>query len=553
MSASRTVSPAEERLLDAALQQLFADTSVGAAARTTTRRSPQWLLVAMLLLGLGVTTTLMWQARDGQRDEAQDPSRSGRSDEVRATSAAEIEALPATTTHLMLRLVDPRDLEAVARLTELRSLRLVWKQGTLFGLSMGYHRSWSNPPAELLQPLAKLTKLEELGLMATLTSAPDLLAPLADHPTLHTLRISGDWPQARRRLDLALGRIPKLRTIGFHLVPVDADLLRELAKLPLTSFALEYCRGLDADGWQAICAMRSLQRLSLRDWSWNVKPGRDRDPPGWRPTPGELQHLRELTDLRTLELNHCPVDAEQLAALPDTLTSLHLWGNNLTPADFDGLRRFGNLRELHIDTRKRSNLIGSVFDDDPVPEAEAFGQALATLRLRSLHYSGALVPAVATAIGSQPDLRELTIDSKVLPTEVLRTLLANTQIETLRLRSTSGSIDATHPDLVSALANQTSLLVLEVPVIDLGDGRAATTLAQLPKLESLSLMFSSSTAGRLPTPSSLAPLAQSSTLREVELRIYTLAGAPPLAPQPLQQALGAKIQLHVANWGVVRR
>lgn len=132
-------------------------------------------------------------------------------------------------------------------------------------------------------------------------------------------------------------------------------------------------------------------------------------------------------------------------------------------------------------------------------------------------------------------------------------LLANTQIETLRLRSTSGSIDASHPDLVSALANQTSLLVLEVPVIDLGDGRAATTLAQLPKLESLSLTFSSSTAGRLPTPSSLAPLAQSSTLREVELRIYTLAGAPPLAPQPLQQALGAKIQLHVANWGVVPR
>jgi len=550
MSASRTVSPAEERLLDAALQQLFAGTSVGATARTTARRSPHWLLVAMLLLGLGVTATLMWQARAVQYDEAQDPSRSSSSDEVRATSAAEIEALPATTTHLLLRLVDPRDLAAVARLTELRSLRLVWKQGTLFGLSMGYHRSWSNPPADLLQPLAKLTKLEELGLMATLTSAPDLLAPLADHPTLHTLRISGDWPEARRRLDLALGRIPKLRAIGFHLVPVDADLLRELAKLPLTSFALEYCRGLDADGWQAICAMRSLQRLSLRDWSWNVKPGRDRDPPGWRPTPGELQHLRELTELRTLELNHCSVDAEQLAALPDTLTSLHLWGNNLTPADFDGLRRFGNLRELHIDTRKRSNLIGGIFDDDPLPEAEAFAQALATLRLRSLHYYGALIPAVATAIGAQPELRELTIDTKVLSPEPVAAMLANSQLETLRLRRTLASNKDARASLSPALAKQRSLRTLELPV-DRADDLAP--LAQLPNLRHLTLRFSLPEGSAAIARSMLAPLIRCAELREVELYADALEGAEQPSAKALQDALGASISLRVNPSGVTQR
>ncbi len=554
MSASRTespaaVPPAEERLLDAALQQLFAGTAAGAATRTTMRRSPPWLLVAMLLLGVAVTATMMWQARQVQRDEAQDPSRSGRSDEVRATSAAEIEALPATTTHLLLSLVDPRDLAAVTRLTELRSLRLGWKQGTLFGLSMGYHRSWSNPPAELLQPLAKLTKLEELGLMATLTSA-ELLAPLADHPTLHTLRISGEWPQARRRLDLALGRTPKLRTISFHLVPVDADLLGELAKLPLTSFALEYCRGLDADGWQAICAMRSLQRLSLQDWSWNVQAGRKVDPPGWRPTPADLQRLQQLPDLRTLELPHCGVDAAQLEALPDTLTSLHLFGTRLGADGLDGLRRFGALRELRIDTRKRSSLIASVFDDDPVPEAEAFARALATLRLRSLHYYGALVPAVATAIGAQPDLRELTIDSKVLAPEPLAMLLATARLETLRLRRTLASNRTKHQNLSRTLTGQRSLRTLELCVHRDDD---LESLAQLPSLEHLTLRFSSDAAGQAIDAAKLAPLARCPALREVELELYTIEGQPPLATEPLQNALGPAIRLRVESMGIVQR
>lgn len=551
MSASRTespaaVPPAEERLLDAALQQLFA----GSAANTKKSRSPQWLLAAMLLLGLGVTATLMWQARDGQRDEAQDPQRGEQDNEVLVRSRAELDALPATTTHVRWRLVDPRELPAIERFEGLRALRLVPQEGTLFGLKTGYHRSWTDAPADLLQPLAKLAKLEVLGLPSNLSATADVLAPLAGHRSLHTLELGGGDAPLRSSFVRALAKVASLRSIRLNLVPIDAAALREFAQLPLTSFQLEHCRGLDADGFRALCTMRPLQRLSFMDWSWNVQPGRKVDPPGWRPPPNDLQRLQALSDLRTLELRYCSVDAAQLEALPDTLTSLHLFGTKLGADGLDGLRRFGNLRELKIDTTKRGGTIAGVFDDDPVPEAEAFARALATLRLSSLHYCGALVPAVATAIGSQPDLRELTIDSKVLAAEPLAMLLATAKLETLRLHSRMASDSTYQQDLLPTLAGQRGLRTLDLPV-DHDDDFG--TLAQLQSLEHLTLRFPSSAAGQAIDAAKFAPLARCPSLREVELKIHTIKGQPPLATEPLQKALGAHVRLHVQFWGVEQR
>lgn len=550
MSASRTespaaVPPAEERLLDAALQQLFSGTAAGAAARTTMRRSPPWLLVAMLLLGLGVTATLMWQAREVQRDEAQDPQRGEHGDEVLVRSRAELDALPATTTHVRWFLVDPRELPAIERFEGLRALRLVPLRGTLFGLQTGYHRSWTDAPADLLQPLAKLTKLEVLSVPSSLLATPDSVRPLADHPTLHTVELFGMRREQVALPKLPLAQIPQLRTLVLTILPVDTAFLRDLARLPLTSLELQFCRSLDAEGWATLCTMHSLQRLSFTGWNWNVQPGRNVDP-----TPADLKLLHVLPDLRTLELLHCSVDAAQLEALPDTLTSLHLVGTNLGTSGLDGLRRFGALRELKINTRKPSDLIAGVFDDDPVPEAEAFARALATLRLRSLHYYGALVPAVATAIGSQPDLRELTIDSKVLAPEPLAMLLATARLETLRLRRTLASNRTKHQNLAPALAGQHGLRTLELCVHRDDD---LATLAQLPSLEHVALRFSSDAAGQAIDAAKLAPLARCPALREVELELYTIEGQPPLATEPLQNAVGPAIRLRVKSLGEVQR
>ena len=43
-----------------------------------------------------------------------------------------------------------------------------------------------------------------------------------------------------------MARIPQLRSLHLRFVPLSGDLLHALAKLPLTSLELEFCRGLDA-------------------------------------------------------------------------------------------------------------------------------------------------------------------------------------------------------------------------------------------------------------------------------------------------------------------
>lgn len=546
MSAFRTVSPAEDRLLDAALQQVLAETPMPAS----TPRSPHWLLVAVLLLAVGVTATTMWQARLGTSGEAQEPLRNGLPDEVHARNLDELAALPADTANLRLTLVDPRDLAAISRFEGLRALHLGQERSSLLGISTGYHRCWTTPPEGLFEPLAKLTKLEVLGVPGPLAAANGLLAPLANHPALQTIEVSGDGLAIDERLVRCLATVSRLKAVKLHLVPIDAATLRALAKLPLTSLELKFCRGLDRDGWQALMTMRTLQRLSFQDWSWNVVPEGEQRAPGWRPGPAELERLRELPALRVLELNHCGIETDQLDALPDTLTSLHLFGNSLAPSNLDGLRRFGNLRELTIDTRRRGSLIANVMAPDTEPEAKALAAAIATLRLRSLHYHGALVPELATAIGSNPDLRELTIDSRALDPEVLTQLLGTTQLETLRLRRTFSADAASTSQLVRTLAGQRRLRSLELPVDDLEGLRA---LAALPQLEHLTLAFSTQSADRAIEPAQLAPLTHAGALRDLVLRTYQVAGQPPIATRPLQEALGTTIRLHVQTWGVVPR
>lgn len=546
MSAFRTISPAEDRLLDAALQQVLAETPVPAS----TPRSPHWLLVAVLLLAVGITATTMWQARHAASDEAQEPQRTEPSEEVHARNLDELAALPASTTNLRLTLVDPRGLEAISRFEGLRALHLGQEQSSLLGIPTGYHRYWSTPPADLFEPLAKLTKLETLSVPCPLAATPGVLVPLVDHPALHTIEVSGDGLAIDARLVRALATMSGLRAVKLHLVPIDAAALHAMAKLPLTSLELKFCRGLDRDGWRELLAMRTLRRLSFQNWSWNVLPGEERRPPGWHPGPADLEQLRELPALRTLELNHCEIGAAQLDALPDTLTSLHLFGNNLAPADLDALRRFGSLRELVIDTRRRDGLLASVMAPDPEPEAEALASAIATLRLHSLHYHGALVPTLATALGSNPDLRELTLDSKALDPKTLARMLGTAQLESLRLRQTLVLHGATTSDLVRTLAGQRRLRVLELPVDNL---EGLQDFPELPRLQHLTLAFTSQSAGQSVDPAELSPLTRSATLRDLVLRIYLVDGQPPIATRELQEALGTTIRLHVQTWGVVRR
>ena len=101
MTTHGTRHPADERLLDAALQQVYADTpsaeSDGEASDRVIRRSP-WLQAATFLLGLTVIGVVFWQAREQDSAAtpaplAQDPAPFGIP--AKAEGRAEIEALPA--------------------------------------------------------------------------------------------------------------------------------------------------------------------------------------------------------------------------------------------------------------------------------------------------------------------------------------------------------------------------------------------------------------------------------------------------------------------------
>lgn len=546
MTNESMVHAAEERLLDAALLQVFANERGQAAVR----RTPRWLLAALFLLGVTVTAATMWQARGArteQRDEAQDPGATSIHEEVEGEGRAGIEALPVTTTNLVAKLVDPRDLQVVTRFENLRALRLWPVKTTFLGIRTGYHGSWTKPPADLLKPIAELKHLEVLRLPSDLAVTPELLTPLAGHPTLREIQLVSDDFTLDDGLVAAMAKIPELRSLHLRFVPLSGDLLLALAKLPLTSLELEFCHGLDANGWRAMRSLRSLQRLAIHDWDWNVVVGKGKQAPGWTPTPEDLGHLQELPGLRSLELLHCGVNDAQLAALPDVLTRLHLFGNALTPTGLDGLRRFSQLRDLLVDTRGRSSLLlASMFGPDPLPAAEATASALQTLHLDTLRYIGALTPTVATAIGSQAGLRDLTIECKQPERGTIAVLLASLKLHRLAWQGTLGpDAESAVPehsalrDLLAGVKNQPELRELELRARALVDVAA---LADLPRLERLTLTLTQTHDGM--TPALLAPLRRSTSLQDVFLRDYVANDTEPPTAAALQSALGERIRLH---------
>ncbi len=515
MTMDQVLHPAEERLLDAALAQVLRPVRT----TTTPRSTRRMLAAALVLLGLTIVGATAWLVREPQRDDAQEPEAAPMPAEVPGEGRAGLEALPVTTENVLAKFTDPRELPVVARFERLRALRLWPEKTTILGISTGtYHGAWSKPPADLLAPLAKLTRLEVLGLPHELAVSPELLAPLAGHPSLREIQFVRDGFAIDERLVAALAKVPRLRSLHLSFVPLGDRALLHLAALPLTSLELEWCGGLDAAGWQAIASMRTLQRLAFRDWAWNVKQGE----PAWRPSTEDLRRLAGLPRLRRLELLDCAVDDEQLAALPDTLTTLSLFGTKLTPEGIGGLRRLAALREL--DFVQRGAAIADLFKPDSDEAANAFGEALSSLRLRRLHYRGALTPTVADAIGEQSGIDELSITCKKCSDT---TFLAALPLHRVVWR---GPVTA---DLLEALASRPDLRELELPT-SIPD---ATPLAAAPRLERLTLV------GDGIAPSVLAPLAHSPALREIVLHTTVPRGEPRPSEADLQKAVGDRIRL----------
>lgn len=529
MTNDPALHPAEERLLDAALAQHFA--AAPSMPRVATGSS-RWLAAALVLLGLGVVTSIWAVTSTDSEVAAQQPEPLPLPPEVMATGKTEIERLPLTTENLLARFVDPTELPVITRLPKLRGLRLWAKPGAVRSALL-LHTAWSNPPADLLQPLAKLPHLEVLGLADELALSPGLLAPLAGHPTLHEIQLVRSNFVLDDAMVASLARIPQLRSLDLRFVPLSSSVIRCLAKLPLTSLRFDYCQGLDAEGWQALLTMRNLRRLTFRDWSWNFQAARIVDPPAWRPTIDDLRQLQQLPHLRSLELLGCDIDDEQFAALPDTLTTLRVSGTRLTPEGIVALRRCLALRELMF-SAKTDDRMASLFAPESDDHANAFAAAIEPLRLHTLDYRGALTTDVIAALGAQRNLRKLQVTSKQAAAGE-----AGAMIRRLELRQLVWHA-ALSTEVINAVAVQPELRELELHADAIHD---ISALAKAPKLERLTL--SQTTIGNGIPASVLEPLAQSTTLREIAVHVSIARGEPHPSEPDLQLAVGERIRVRL--------
>lgn len=539
MKHTHEITAAEERLLDAALEQYFA----GVPAIRRRAIAPRLRIAALLWLGLAVTAATMWYAHSAQRDEAQDPLPASLPIEVVGDGKSHIERLPVDTENLLAKLVDPRDLPVIARFERLRRLSLWAESVHVAGIdTRKRHPMWSEPPVDLLAPVAALRHLEWLAFPRAMLVTPALLAPLAGHPSLQELTLVGSGVKIDETLAAALAAIPRLRRLHLHFVDLDGATLTHLARLPLVSLRLEFCAGLDANGWQSLLTMRDLESLSFKDWAWDVRDKALRSDlqngtatePVWRPTAEDVRRLASLPKLLSLEVLGCGLDDEQLAALPDRLTELRLIGSKLTPDGIGGMRQFLALRELTFDTKPGGNTIADLFAPDAEPPADAFAAALSSLRLQSLDYRGALSPDLAKAIAAQTDLRDLRIRSKAPADDTAATLFGG-----LRLRRLAWHAPVT-AELLEALAAQRDLRELELHAGEIGD---IAPLAAAARLEHLTLTETS--VGEGVSAAVLAPLARSTTLLTIVVNESVVRGEVHASEAELQRAVGDRIRVHL--------
>ena len=398
------MNAAEERLLDAALAQVFAARRRAAAPA----RTNPWLAAALVLLGVLVTATTMWLARGPLLDTAQEPAPLPPS--VSADGRSAIEALPADTQHLVARVLEPAHMDVFRRFRALRKLVLIPLDMHIGPINTRTKLAvWSNPPGDVLAPIAELPALESLQLASSIAMPAAVLAPLARSASLRELHLAGDGVVVDDAFVKALAAIPSLRSLRFDLVRLDAAAIDRLARLPLTSLRIDRPLDFDAAAWRRLCEMPSLDTLALselgRTFHWQGK-----ELSFWMPAPEDLQALTTLQKLRRLELFACNCRDEHLAALPTSLSELSLHNLELTPDGLRQLRRLAALRRLDVGTR-RYDLRPFVAAPQELRRAcaDAIAEAIDALRLTELRFHGDLTDELQRAIAAQPDLVELHV------------------------------------------------------------------------------------------------------------------------------------------------
>jgi hypothetical protein len=178
--------------------------------------------------------------------------------------------------------------------------------------------------------------------------------------------------------------------------------------------------------------------------------------------------------------------------------------------------------------------LAAVFAPDSAPAAEVVAEALLTLHLQSLRYTGALPQILAQAIGAQSDLHDLSIRSKEPDTPAAVAMLGR-----LRLQRFSWNGPIT-PELLQAIAAQPRLQELELWSDDITE---LAPLAASPTLQRL--VLNETSTGNGIEAAVLAPLARCGALQELEVRASVARGNPHPSQDALQRAVGDRIRLQL--------
>ena len=432
--------PADERLLDATLEQFFWGPGVisgpGAVAAheggvKVSAVRLRWLQPAIFLLGLVITALLLWQGRREELVTAQNPAPFGV--EVRAEGRAEIEALPDDVTNLTCFVTDAKDLVLLKRFHALRRLQLVARDLHIGKINFKTkHKSWVDAHADVFKPLADLGALESLTLPFDVHIRAAHLEPLVACAGLRELYLMGDKVPLTEAFVAGMKNLPRLSSLRFHRVNLDAEIITRLAFLELQELEVTRCPGFDAKAFAAMCVLSTLRSLSFGDLGVRELGDRVEGSTWWVPSAADFAQLKLLPKLAHVSFFGASLGATELNALPDTLSSLELRATELLPADYLELARFGNLRRLMLQpARQTFHFVPRDTPEQSEQAADAIATALAGMQLTEFYYSGTVTEPLLKQLGMQPVLDDLTLRAKRLP--VLSGLATSPSLRSLHL------------------------------------------------------------------------------------------------------------------------
>lgn len=407
---------AEERLLDAALAQVFASPRPAVVPARTTL---WWAAVGGLaLLVLGGVKLLHGQRaavllQDPQPVVAPEPELPPA---CLARGAEEIAVLPANVQNLIVEQVRPAELGLLQAFRDLRRLELRWEPPPEGGAGPRGPRFWRQPKPELLAPLAALPELSELQLPRDMAVAPSHVEALAKAPHLRLLVLPGA-AVLDASMAAALRGLPRLTGVRLEMAHVTVSFLAGLqGLLRLECIA---CTGLDDDAVAAIGRQTSIQHLALTHQNGGSRAKGPLSVAAFRT-------LATMPALRSLDLEESEVGEEQLQLLPVPLQRLSLGSRHVDFAVASALGRLVNLQDLTVGA-----------GNDP-KAGERLAKVLGTLPLHRLAYRGNATAKLLSAAAALPNLRELEIQAfsalDLQPLAAAKELSALTVLATYRHR-----------------------------------------------------------------------------------------------------------------------